>query len=78
MRITEVNIPESPEDGLKEIKMSRLSNIVLIAGKNGAGKTRILNKIFEVFKQKPKKSALEMALVNIHSLSDALQCDISL
>ncbi|QEY18215.1 hypothetical protein D0C16_20845 [Cellvibrio sp. KY-GH-1] len=45
MRITKVSIPESPEVGLKSISMSKLDKLVLIAGKNGAGKSRILEKI---------------------------------
>ena len=48
MRITKVDIPKSSvKDGLEEIKLDKLSSIVLIAGKNGSGKTRILNKIFK-------------------------------
>ncbi|MDI9311805.1 MAG: AAA family ATPase [Limnohabitans sp.] len=58
MKITKVNIPENigENDGLKDIKMQKLSNLVIIAGKNGSGKTRILNKIFNNFKKKPSKS----------------------
>lgn len=60
MRITKVDIPkyEDNRDGLEDIKMDRLGNIVLIAGKNGAGKTRILNKIFDTLYAKPTNSAL--------------------
>ena len=54
MRITKVDIPKSisSEDGLEDIKMSKLGGIVIIAGKNGSGKTRILNKIINALKQK--------------------------
>lgn len=46
MRITTINIPkEHLKDGLEEIKLDRLSDIILIAGKNGSGKTRLLNNI---------------------------------
>ncbi|MBF0472583.1 MAG: AAA family ATPase [Nitrospirae bacterium] len=47
MRITKVNIPKdlNPNSGLGDIKMDRLGQIVLLAGKNGSGKTRILQKI---------------------------------
>jgi predicted ATPase len=61
MRIERIDIPKTAEsnDGLEHIKMDKLSNIVLIAGKNGSGKTRILNKIFNIFSSKPTKSRLE-------------------
>ena len=54
MQITNVNIPSYDNDGLKDISMSKLGNIVLISGKNGSGKTRILNKIFNRYISKPK------------------------
>src|SRR5258708_7233067 len=55
MRITKINIPKAAglNDGLEDIKMNKLGQVVLIAGKNGAGKTRILNKIFDTIKSKP-------------------------
>src|SRR5690606_1741687 len=36
----------------------------LIAGKNGSGKTRILNKIFNTFSLKPQKSRLAQSLID--------------
>jgi predicted ATPase/SAM-dependent methyltransferase len=47
MKITEVDIPESDTSsvGLKHISMKKIGDIVLLAGKNGSGKTRILNLI---------------------------------
>jgi len=55
MRITKVDIPITPEpkDGLEHIKMEKLGNVILIAGKNGAGKTRILTKVFSRLTNKP-------------------------
>ena len=53
MRITKVDIPKSDNDGLEHIKMDRLGRVVLVTGRNGAGKTRILNKIKAKFRQKP-------------------------
>ena len=41
MRITKVNISKDNNNGLEDIKMEKLTSIVLISGKNGAGKTRI-------------------------------------
>jgi predicted ATPase len=66
MRITKIDIPKTPEqnDGLDHIKMDKLDKIVLIAGKNGSGKTRILNKIFNTFASKPKKSRLAQSLID--------------
>jgi predicted ATP-binding protein involved in virulence len=57
MRIKKIDIPKSVDnnDGLEDIKMDKLGNIVLIAGKNGSGKTRILNKIFLTLGSKPTK-----------------------
>jgi predicted ATP-binding protein involved in virulence len=56
MRITKIDIPNTSEsnDGLANIRMDKLSKVVLIAGKNGSGKTRILNKIFNTLSSKPK------------------------
>jgi predicted ATPase len=64
MKITTVNLPKSDKLGLKEIKMDRLGQVVLLAGKNGSGKTRILSNIFSVFREKPTR--LELSLVDRH------------
>lgn len=51
MRINEVNIPKEFEDnGLEDIKMQRLNQIVVLVGKNGAGKTRFLSKLSSAIK----------------------------
>jgi len=48
MRITSVNIPEDfMKKGLSKINIDRLGENIIIAGKNGAGKTRLLNIIFD-------------------------------
>lgn len=61
MRITKINIPkeEYNGDGLDCIKMDRLSEVVIIAGKNGAGKTRIVNKIFHNYTNKKPKHLID-------------------
>jgi len=66
MRIKKIDIPKTSgnNDGLEHIKMDKLDNIVLIAGKNGSGKTRILNKIFNTFGSKPQKSRLAQSLID--------------
>ncbi len=47
MKITEVNLIENTTQplGLNPVSMKKIGNIVLLAGKNGSGKTRILNLI---------------------------------
>lgn len=63
MRINKIDIPKSIDIdyGLEHIKMDKLDNIVLIAGKNGSGKTRILNKIFNTLIFKPTKDRIAEA-----------------
>lgn len=47
MKITEVNLRENITQsvGLNPISMQKIGNMVLLAGKNGSGKTRLLNLI---------------------------------
>ena len=45
MKILEVYLPETHDDGLGDIYLTKLDKIVLLTGKNGSGKSRILNKI---------------------------------
>lgn len=47
MKIEKINLPFeiTSQVELKEIKMERLNNVVLIAGKNGSGKSRLLKLI---------------------------------
>lgn len=53
MHITEVNISsEEAGAGLGDIKMSRLGQVVLLAGKNGSGKSRILNRVMDALNNK--------------------------
>ena len=49
MIIEQLNIPHDLiDDGLKDIELNKLKNLVLISGKNGSGKTRFLNAISKV------------------------------
>src|SRR5687767_7965628 len=50
MRITAVNIPEAATSkyGLAPISMHSLGPVVVVAGKNGSGKTRLLRCINEI------------------------------
>jgi len=45
MKITKIDIPKSNQFGLDAITMERLGEVVILAGKNGAGKTRLLDMI---------------------------------
>lgn len=60
MKITKVNIPniETIKYGLNHIKMEKLDSIVLIAGKNGSGKSRLLNIVKLFYESKPLESEI--------------------
>lgn len=45
MQITHIDIPALSAFGLKAIRMDRLGRVVVLAGKNGAGKTRLLGRV---------------------------------
>ena len=54
MKITDVKIPDNEENlGLVKINMYRLEKLVVIAGKNGAGKSRLLELVSSKFTKKP-------------------------
>jgi len=67
MKIIKLDIPKDSDnkDGLEQIKMDKLGPVVLIAGKNGSGKTRILNKIFKILTLKPKYSVVMAAQAQV-------------
>ena len=51
MKIQSLNIPSGfIDNGLHEISLKKLSDLVLVSGQNGAGKTRFLNIISELAK----------------------------
>jgi len=69
MRITEVNIgSEFISNKLKPIFMNKLNQCVLIAGKNGSGKTRLLSTIIRMLPQKPRENDVHNAPIQIKSL----------
>jgi ABC-type multidrug transport system ATPase subunit len=73
MRITKINIPKSNIDnGLEAVKMHRLGQVVLLAGKNGSGKTRLLNLISTTIKNKPKKTNIDNIIKNMELLTEKL------
>jgi ABC-type cobalamin/Fe3+-siderophores transport system ATPase subunit len=66
MRITSVHIPKAHQDlGIEDIEMNRLDKVVLIAGKNGSGKTRLLRKVFDTMKLKPNSDQITSQKQNI-------------
>jgi len=75
MRITKINIPKTYriDFGLDDIKMEKLGQIVILSGKNGSGKTRILNKIFEALHKKPKKTELDNARVALEQETENIE-----
>lgn len=77
MKITKVDIPKNHQqnDGLEHIKMDRLGSVVLIAGKNGSGKTRILNKIFNTFNSKPPKTSVDQIPSRIQNLEKSIEAN---
>ena len=74
MRITEVQIPKTFQSntGLEDIRMKRLGEVVVLAGPNAAGKTRLLKRIKEVLQGKPTESQWLEARSNRGSAWQAL------
>jgi ABC-type cobalamin/Fe3+-siderophores transport system ATPase subunit len=72
VRITRVNIPKGDE-GLEAISMSRLGRTVLLTGKNGSGKTRILNSIINSLKAKPNKAVYDQSKKQLETLPVTIQ-----
>ena len=64
MKITRITMPKNFLDrGLQEININRLGDTVIIAGKNGAGKTRLLNLVYECV-NRDIKTKNEIASIN--------------
>jgi SAM-dependent methyltransferase/ABC-type phosphate transport system ATPase subunit len=45
MKLLEISLPANSERGLKAISLKRLGQIVILAGRNGAGKSRVLREL---------------------------------
>lgn len=76
MKITKVDIPASDtfeQDGLAHIKMEKLGNLVLIAGANGAGKTRLLTKIKNIFSIRQTKGDKNKVLSSIKEHEESIK-----
>lgn len=67
MKIEKINLPESitSQVELKAVKMERLNNVVLIAGKNGSGKSRLLKLIKDQVPDIPNTSKISELNKNI-------------
>lgn len=67
MKIDRLNIPEfiTSQLELKEVKMERLNKVVLIAGKNGSGKSRLLKLIKDQIQNTPNN-------IRINSLNKSI------
>lgn len=59
MKIVELNIPADESMGLKHLKAKKLKDIVILTGKNGGGKTRVLNRIENIYKEMPLSEIVE-------------------
>ena len=74
MRINEINIgKEHINDGLEPIIMNKLNQFVLIVGKNGSGKSRLLSIITRILSQKPKEIDIHTAPAKIISHENDLK-----
>lgn len=74
MRITRVNIPKGKiNNGLEDIHMEGMGQVVLLAGKNGAGKSRLLDIIEKVIEKKPIEHEILAAKESIDDLEKHIQ-----
>lgn len=84
MKITDVNLPDdlTTPMGLKPIAMHKIGGTVLLAGKNGAGKTRILNLVrnnaSNIFDFRSKKASAEPQISKNKANIQAWKLNISM
>lgn len=71
MKIEKINLDETitAQLGLKPVQMDRLNHVVLVAGKNGAGKSRLLQLIKDQVNLIPNKSKLKELNTNIKNFN---------
>lgn len=69
MRITRVNISKNYplENGLDDIRMDHLGQLVLLAGRNGSGKSRLLDKLSQAFVAQPTRDVIHQTNTNIQN-----------
>jgi ABC-type cobalamin/Fe3+-siderophores transport system ATPase subunit len=75
MKIEKVNLPEEicATVGLKAIKMDRLNQVVLVAGKNGAGKSRLLHTINQNIKNALNTNEILSTIDNINKWENSIK-----
>jgi len=77
MKIEKINLDESITSrlGLKSVQMDRLNHVVLVAGKNGSGKSRLLQLIKEQVNAAPNKNRIEDLNNNIKDYNVAISSE---
>lgn len=67
MKIIQTKIPKNypPMNGLDAIDMDRMGQLVLLAGRNGSGKSRLLEKVANAFRNLPTPKQLLTAKTNL-------------
>ena len=75
MKIEKINLGETITSklGLKPVQMDRLNDVVLVAGKNGSGKTRLLQLIKEQVITVPNKKRLKELNKNLKANNDLIR-----
>lgn len=81
MKITDVNIPNDKciKNGLDDIVMDHLQQVVLVVGKNGSGKSRLLSKIKTAVEQQVLPSEirdLQLAIANNEGIISTFDSEI--
>lgn len=61
------------DDGLCDVHMSRLSDIVRIACKNGSGKSRLLRRIYQCLNEKQNSTTIQQINEDISNWKTAIQ-----
>lgn len=75
MKIIQVNISKNypSENGLDDILMDRLGQLVLLAGRNGSGKSRLLDKLSQAFMAQPNPDQVLAFNTNIQNNVNAIR-----
>ncbi len=76
MKINAIDILKTENQlGLENIKLERLEKVVFLAGKNGSGKTRILDLITDYVQKKPHAEQIQQAQEMIDELEKLIAQD---
>lgn len=79
MRIVKLELPEDilAKYGLKSVELDRLKRVVIVTGKNGAGKTRLFNALREFVNSVPLDSEITRNNQRIEDLNLQIQQQIN-